>query len=55
MLIGKTVTVKDAKNATLKGMHGNIIDETKHTITITTSKGTRTIIKEQLISIEETS
>lgn len=53
-LIGKTVAITDAANHTLKGMHGKVIDETKHTFTITTQDKTRTIIKNQVISIEET-
>lgn len=56
MLIGKTITIKEAKNQSLKDKHGTVIDETKRTITITDSKTNKdiTIIKDQLITIEET-
>lgn len=56
MLIGKTITIKEAKNPSLNNRHGTVIDETKSTITITESKTHKdiTIIKDQLITIEET-
>lgn len=56
MLIGKTITIKEAKNQSLNNKHGTVIDETKRTITITDSKTNKdiTIIKDQLITIEET-
>lgn len=56
MLIGKTITIKEAKNQSLKDKQGTVIDETKRTITIIDSKTNKdiTIIKDQLITIEET-
>ena len=64
MLIGKTVTIVEAKNKSLEGKQGLVIDETKHTFTIRTpankqndNKQTHTditIIKDQIITIEET-
>jgi len=56
MLIGKTITIKEARNQSLNNKHGTVINETKHTITITDSKTHKdiTIIKDQLITIEET-
>jgi RNase P/RNase MRP subunit p29 len=52
MIIGTHITITKAKNASLIGITGTIIDETKHTITIATPKGEKRIIKDQ---IEETS
>jgi RNase P/RNase MRP subunit p29 len=59
MLIGKTITIREAKNRSIEGKHGTVIDETKNTITIRTTDITNkkhtdiTIIKDQLITIEE--
>ena len=53
MIIGKNITIKDAKNKSLIGKHGQVIDETKHTITIKTQQKQLTIIKDQFITIEE--
>ncbi|MBI4151435.1 ribonuclease P protein subunit [Candidatus Woesearchaeota archaeon] len=33
-LIGKQITVVDAKNETMVGMHGLVVDETKATLTV---------------------
>jgi RNase P/RNase MRP subunit p29 len=52
MIIGHHITVTDAKNRSLIGKSGTVIDETKHTITITNGKE-HTLIKDQLITIEE--
>ncbi len=48
MLIGKHAEVIDAKNKSLVGIKGKIIDETKNTITIETKKGAKKIIKNQV-------
>lgn len=54
MIIGKTITITDAKNRGLIGKRGLVLDETKNTITIKTQHKDITIIKDQLITIEET-
>jgi RNase P/RNase MRP subunit p29 len=53
MLIGKTITIKNAKNKSLNAKKGLVIDETKNTITMRSNARTLTIIKDQLITIEE--
>jgi RNase P/RNase MRP subunit p29 len=46
-IIGKLIRIEDAANKTLIGINGKITDETKNTITIQTTKGTKKIIKDQ--------
>ena len=53
MLIGKIITVKEAKNKSIQGKQGLVLDETKNTITIKHNNKTITIIKDQTITIEE--
>jgi RNase P/RNase MRP subunit p29 len=55
-LIGKHITITAAKNTSLIGKHGIVVDETEHTFTVAEhhNKTTRTIIKDQIITIEET-
>lgn len=53
MNIGKSITIAKATNATLEGVTGTIIDETKHTITIRTTTGDKKIITSH-IAFEET-
>lgn len=48
MNIGRTVTVTRARNPQLIGKNGTVIDETKHTLTLTTSNGNKTLIKEHI-------
>jgi ribonuclease P protein subunit POP4 len=47
VVIGKLIRIEDAANRSLIGINGKIIDETKNTITIQTTKGTKKIIKDQ--------
>ena len=48
-LIGKTIKVVDAKNKSLAGVEGKVIDETKNTIKIIGDKNKeKTLIKSQL-------
>ena len=58
MFIGKNITVTDAKNKSIQGVKGLVVDETKHTLVIQTNttkqKTNITILKEQIITIEET-
>lgn len=51
MHIGKTITIRDAKNKSLVGKTGRVLDETKHTITIQTPTNQLTIIKDQIITL----
>jgi ribonuclease P protein subunit POP4 len=48
ILIGKKTEVIGAKNKSLVGIKGKIIDETKNTITIQTEKTKKKIIKTQV-------
>jgi len=47
-IIGKYVKIIDAKNKTLIGIEGKIIDETKNTITLETKRGRKKLIKSQI-------
>jgi len=47
-LIGLDTEVINAKNKTLIGIKGTIIDETKSTLIIETPKGIKKILKEQV-------
>ncbi len=47
-LIGLIAEVIDAKNPSLIGSKGKIIDETRSTITLKTSQGKKIIIKNQV-------
>ena len=49
MIIGKIAEVIEAKNRSLIGIKGKIIDETKNTITIEAEKTKKKIIKTQVI------
>ncbi len=46
--IGRTLTVVDASNEDLVGIHGIIIDETKNTLRVRTDRGEKTLLKEQV-------
>jgi|APSaa5957512622_1039677.scaffolds.fasta_scaffold426200_1 RNase P/RNase MRP subunit p29 len=45
ILIGKKVKIISATNASLYGLEGKIVNETKHTIGVLTSSGVKKIIK----------
>ena len=47
-LIGLNVEIIDAKNKSLIGIKGRIINETKFTLEIETEKGIKKILKEQV-------
>ncbi|MEM4336730.1 MAG: ribonuclease P protein subunit [Candidatus Woesearchaeota archaeon] len=51
-LIGKEIIIKEAKNKTLIGAEGKVIDETKNTIKILKDKKEKTIIKNQILKLE---
>lgn len=52
-MIGRTITIKEARNASLTGKKGTVLDETKNTITINQDNKNITIIKDQIITITE--
>ncbi len=52
-LVGANCEIIGAKNASLKGMKGTIINETRNTITIKTSEGNKTAIKRQVTIMAE--
>jgi len=47
-LIGLETEVLEAKNKSLQGLKGRIIDETKFTFKLETARGIKTILKEQV-------
>jgi len=53
-LIGEKVSVIGAANKSLVGITGKVTDETKNTLVISTEKGNKTIIKDQVaITVNE--
>lgn len=48
LVIGKRIKITNAKNKTLKGMEGQVIDETKNLLVIETNKGIKKLIKDQI-------
>ncbi len=47
-LIGLAIEIVEAKNASLNGLHGRIIDETRNMFVIKTKNATKNIIKNQV-------
>ena len=47
-IVGEAAQVVCAKNPSLAGISGTITDETRNTITIKTTKGAKTLIKDQI-------
>ena len=47
-IIGEPIEVVEAKNLSLNGIRGQVVDETKNTIIIKTDKGTKTMVKDQI-------
>ncbi len=47
-LIGLETEILEAKNKSLKGIKGKIIDETKFTFEIETPRGRKKVLKEQV-------
>jgi ribonuclease P protein subunit POP4 len=47
-MIGRNIVVIDAKNKSLIGIKGNVIDETKNTFVVETSYGKKTLLKQQI-------
>jgi len=47
-LIGQDIKITKAKNKSLINIEGKIIDETKNTILLSTKKGDKKIIKDQI-------
>ncbi len=48
-LIGLDVTVFDSTNKKIIGLHGKVVDESRQTLKIKTSKGEKTMIKNQCV------
>jgi RNase P/RNase MRP subunit p29 len=44
IIIGSKIKITEAKNKTLEGLKGKVIDQTKNTITLDTKKGIKKII-----------
>ncbi len=47
-LIGKTISISNAENNSLKGIKGKIINETKNMLTIETKNGEKRLIKSEV-------
>ncbi len=52
-LVGADCEITGAKNASLKGIKGRIINETRNTLTIKTGKGEKTVLKQQVTIMAE--
>ncbi len=48
-LLGLEATIKEAKNKTLIGINGKIVEETRNLIVIETEKGKKKAIKSQIL------
>ena len=48
-LVGRTATVVQAKNESLVGIKGLVVDETRDTLRVRTDRGEKTIMKEQAV------
>ena len=48
-LIGETLQVIRAKNKSLDGLRGEIIDETRNTLVVKTENGEKKLIKDQIV------
>ncbi len=48
LLIGNKIKIVDAKNTSLKGIKGKVIDETKNLLVVETRKGIKKLLKEQI-------
>jgi RNase P/RNase MRP subunit p29 len=48
ILIGSRIRVNKSSNKQLEGMTGEVIDETRNTLTIKTKKGTKRLIRKQI-------
>ncbi|MBL7147386.1 MAG: ribonuclease P protein subunit [Nanoarchaeota archaeon] len=48
LMIGSPIEITESKNKSLIGLKGNVIDETKNTLTINTKKGIKKAIKSQI-------
>lgn len=44
--IGKHATIIEAKNSSLKGIEGKVVDETRNTVIIETEKGVKKVQKQ---------
>lgn len=47
-LIGQYITITESKNKSLINIKGKIVDETRNTLTIKTSKGEKKLIKNSI-------
>ena len=48
-LVGLDVVVSDSTNQQIIGMRGKVIDETRNTLTLETSSGTKNVVKDQCV------
>ena len=49
MFIGKKIAIIDAKNKTLQGLQGIIVDETKQTFMIQENQNVKRVLKEGIV------
>lgn len=52
-LIGLVVKVEDSKNPSCRGLWGKVINETRNTLVLETSRGEKTLIKDESVFIIE--
>lgn len=52
-MIGKRITVADSRHPLDVGKSGTVVDETRHTLIISTTKGNKRMMKENLIIKDE--
>ncbi len=48
-LIGLEITVADSTNKKIVGLSGKVVDESRQTLKIKTSKGEKTVVKDQCV------
>lgn len=48
-LLGKTIKVVDSKNASLIGIGGVVVSETKNTLRVKTVSGVKVLLKDQVV------
>ena len=48
-IIGVGIRVSSARNPSLVGLSGTIVDETKHTLLVETSRGVKRLLKDAVV------
>lgn len=53
LIIGKRIRVAEARNSSILGITGEVVDETQNTLVIDTEKGRKKLLKNQITFIVE--